>query len=196
MASGIDIKTEGFERVIKKLGKLPAELITETDRVMSAAAKGMEARAVNDVPVDMGALRNSITTKRVAVSNYEVVASAFWAPYIEFGTKRRAKVPADLQAYAAQFRGKRGGNGQSLYDNILEWVKRKGMAGTYSVKTRRREGSKVDQQIETEQMAFAIYLSIIRNGIHPNPFFFVHLPEAEREIKNGIKEAVERALKS
>lgn len=195
MAAGLDIKVEGFDRVIKKLGKMPAELLTQTDRVISNAAKGMEKRAVMDVPVDQSALKQTITTEKVGVSDYRVVASAYWAPFIEFGTKRRAKIPADLTAYAAQFKGKKGGNGQGFYDSILEWVKRKGIAGTYNVKTRRREGSKVDQQVETEQVAFAIYLSIMRNGIHADPFFFKHLPQAQKEIETGIKEAVERALK-
>jgi hypothetical protein len=194
--AGSTIKVDGLEALKKKFGSIPQNVKTEVNADLSSVSKEYEGRAVEQAPIDVGGLRQGITSAKVADMDYEVTSHSPYSAYIEFGTKRRVKVPADLTAYAAQFKGKGGGSQQGFYDAILAWVKRKGIAGTYSVKTKRRTGSKIDKQIEDEQTAFAIYLSILRHGINAQPFFFPHLPWAKSEVLKRSAEAVKRALEA
>jgi hypothetical protein len=106
MARGVTIEIQGLKELQKKLGAMPKHLVDETDAEMAAAANGFVNRAVEIVPVDIGVLRQSISSMRLAEMNYEVVAGARYAAYVEFGTITRVSVPADLVQYAAQFKGR------------------------------------------------------------------------------------------
>lgn len=195
MAKGAQIRVEGLELIKKKLLGLPKLIAKEIDQEMGAAADDFANRADADAPIDQGALRQGITRKKLGTMNWAVVSSASYSAYIEFGTKSRVKVPSEYTEFAAQFKGKGKGGGKGFYDSILAWVKRKGIAGSYNVKTRRREGSKVDKQIEDEQVAFAIYLSILRHGVHPHPFFLKQVPIVKAEFDRKCDEAFKRAIK-
>lgn len=193
MASGTNIKVEGLEALIQKFKSIPKAVKQELDAELHSVANEYENKAVSMAPRDQSLLIQGIKAHH-EVLKHEIVSSAPYSAYLEFGTKSRAKIPPDLATYASQFRGKGNGGGKGFYDSILEWVKRKGITGTYNVKTRRREGSKIDKQIEDEQVAFAIYLSIMRHGIHAQPFFFPHLPWAQAEVQKRSKQAIEKAL--
>lgn len=205
MAKGLSIKVVGIERLKRKFGVLAENVIQEVDEKMGIAAADFEQRAVNDAPANYGVLRNSITKVRVKRMHYNVISAANYSAYIEFGTKGKIKIPSDLTAYAAQFKGSGGKEGgKGFYDEILEWVKKKGIAGTYSTgllryekgskKKGKRLGGKNDQQMEDEQAAFAIYLSIMRHGIEAQPFFFkqraIVYPALMRDIKQAYKKAL------
>lgn len=196
MASGVLVKVEGLGKVLKKIGSIPRNVAEKTDEVMLKTSSGFVERAVNAAPVDQGILRQGISYQRLAEMEYEIVSSAFQSPFIEWGTRTRMKVPADQTAYAQQFAGRTGGGDYYDFLNaILDWVKRKGIASRFSVKTRRvQKHTKADDErlIETAQ---AIANSIIRHGIHPHPFFFPQLPLAQEQLKKGVAEAVKNALK-
>jgi hypothetical protein len=108
---------------------------------------------------------------------------------MEFGTKGHYTPQPGIDASEFKATGE-GKTGKGFYDSILEWVKRNGIAGTFSVKTRRRTGSKLDRQIEDEQTAFAIYLSIMRHGVKAHPFFFKQIPIQEPKIQADFQQLV------
>jgi hypothetical protein len=171
MARGITIDIRGLKDLQKRVGGIAPAILDNVDKAMHLAANDFVNRAVNDAPVDEGVLRNGISFKRVAQLEYEVVSAAFYSPYIEWGTKSKAEVPADLQSYANQFRGK-GKTGNSFFESILAWVHRTGITARYSIKTRQKMNStKADKEREY-QAAMAIYYSILKKGIKPHPFFF------------------------
>ena len=58
------------------------------------------------------------------------------------------------------------------------WVKRKGLAGTYSVKSRRRQGGSKLKQSQDEKLARFLAIKILKNGIRPQPFL---IPAYEQE---------------
>lgn len=188
----VTVKVNGLKAVEAKLKAIPANLKGKANQILQNNVLEMAQRAKRDVPVDFGRLKGSITAskgKSTDQLSWSLVAQAAYAPYIEFGTKGRYKPIPGIDP--SEFRGtggKEGGKG--FYDSILEWVKRKGISGTYSVKTRRRQGSKIDQQIEDEQVAFAIYLSIIRHGVKPHPFFFKQAPIQEPKINADFLQLV------
>ena len=78
---------------------------------------------------------------------------------------------------------------------ITEWVRRKGLGtgfagpigvtGTYSVKSRRRTGSKDVQAQQNKQAAYAIALKILREGIPAQPYLY---PAVNTNIPILIKE--------
>jgi HK97 gp10 family phage protein len=173
------VKITGISSIEKQFTQA-AEKIRETvEQEMQAAAQDWVAGAVRDAPVDQGALKQSISYKQsntqtqVGTSiSFEIVAQRFYAPFVEFGTKGKYLPIPGTEKIAAEFKGYKGGDFMDLLRMIVRWVKRKGIAGTYSVKTRRRTGSKINQYAEDYSAAWPIALSILRNGISPHPFFF------------------------
>lgn len=199
------MKVVGIAKLQKKFGRLAEEVVKAVDVEMGIASNDYVNRAQDDANrfTDEGILKGQITRKKVAVMHHEVVSGAAHSAYLEFGTKRKRRVPADLTGVAQQSQGKGGkAGGKGFYDNILGWVKRKGIAakfattGSFNVKTRKRSDgtSKVERQIEEEQVAYAIYLSIMRNGISPQPFFFKHREPVYKEMMQKIRNEYRKAL--
>jgi HK97 gp10 family phage protein len=103
----VNLRIIGLNETLKKLDDVKRKSLgSELDAVVESGAKEFLARAKRDAPVDMGTLRNSITYKKLAKLRYEVVSGAEYSAYLEWGTITRVKVPAELQSYATQFRGK------------------------------------------------------------------------------------------
>ena len=146
--------------------------------------------AKTDAPADQGALRGSITYYPAGPMKYEIVAQKFYAPFMEFGTKGKYQPIPGTEAIAAEFKGYKGGDFMELLRMIVRWVKRKGITGTYSVKTRRRTGNKVNQIAEDYSAAWPIAMSILKNGVNPHPFFFkqMHIvwPKMVRNVESRI----------
>ena len=146
--------------------------------------------AKTDAPADQGALRGSITYYPAGPMKYEIVAQKFYAPFMEFGTKGKYQPIPGTEAIAAEFKGYKGGDFMELLRMIVRWVKRKGITGTYSVKTRRRTGNKINQFAEDYSAAWPIAMSILKNGVNPHPFFFkqMHIvwPKMVRNVESRI----------
>lgn len=159
---------------------------------VQAAGADYAAGARRDAPVDQGALKGSISYYMDGDMNAVIVAQKFYAPFVEFGTKGKYTPIPGTEQIAAQFKGYKGGDFMELLRMIVRWVKRKGIAGTYSVKTKRRTGSKINQLAEDYSAAWPIALSILRNGISPHPYFFkqqeVVWPAMITRIEKKLKE--------
>lgn len=186
MAFKVEIK--GLAEIKAKLGRLPKHIEAEAGAIIEDGARLWVRNAQRDAPKDIGAsgLSGGISYRKISLTNYEVVSAAAYSAYMEFGTKSRFRAIPGVDA--SQFRSTGGtGTGEGFFDNILDWVKRKKITGTYSVKTGRRTGNKIDQQIEDEQVAFAIYLSIMRHGVNPHPFFFKQKEVVVSQIETRLK---------
>jgi len=185
------MKVGGLKEVIAQVKAVRTNLEKKADAVVMKNVQEMTRNAKKDAPKDMGRLAGDITNKKVDSMVWTMIAQSEYAPYLEFGTKRRFKPIPGIDA--SEFKGTGGkAGGKGFYDNILKWVKRKGISGVYSVKTRKRVGSKLDKQLQDEQAAFAIYLSIMRNGIKPQPYFFKQMekqkPILEAQIAQLLNE--------
>lgn len=194
MSKGYHIEVKGLSKVIDRLKSYPDKIRAEVDGIMAIETKEMVARAVSDAPVDESFLRQSIQDERLGEMNYTVSASAGYAVYIEFGTKRKFKNPyPSIQSYVANFKGKGGSaSGKGFYDEILAWVRRKGFAATSKPQKgkRRSKAEIIDSRIAEEQAAYAIYLHIMRHGVKPQPFFFKHYFTAVANIEKKLKDVV------
>lgn len=75
------------------LGAVPASAKQRVDRALAAVAHLVEADAKSAAPVDTGALKNSIQTRRVRSLEHEVAVGVEYGAYVEFGTVRMGARP-------------------------------------------------------------------------------------------------------
>lgn len=179
----------GFKKEFATATKEAREIIAAE---VQAAGADFTAGARRDVPIDQGALKGSVSYYMDGDLNAVIVAQKFYAPFIEFGTKGNYKAIPGTDKIAEQFKGYKGGDFMELLRMIVRWVKRKGISGRYSVKTKKRLGSKIDRLAEDYAAAWPIALSILRKGIKPHPFFF----KQQETVWPKMVTRIERALKT
>jgi len=102
---------KGINKVLKQLKKFVVEAEKMVEETTASNAKEIARDAKVLAPIDLGKLRQSIFTKKNTNNNYSIVASARYAPYIEFGTGAKVNlkylVDAGIpESYALQFKGK------------------------------------------------------------------------------------------
>ena len=185
----MSIELKGLKEVVGNLNKYSARVAKEIDATLTDGANRIEERAKLLAPVDEGLLRANIYADTSIPFNKVIVANTFYAPYIEFGTKRKfeANGRADI---AAKFKNKdKMAGGIEFQKRIYEWVKRKGITAAYSTKTQKRTNNKGDKE-RLADAAYAIYLSIIRNGIKAQPYFYKAYDEIKDSIINDLKAVI------
>lgn len=205
MADNIHFSINGIDNLLKRVRSLEESVKDSIALEIRESALKIQRDAKRNAPVDIGSLRNSIYIDNDYSKNkltYKVGAGASYAPYIEFGTGGSVKVDPKYAKYALQFKGKRSGGGtlDEFMLALMDWVRRKGIAGTYQaktydIKTRKassivRKGNKSQKMLEDYDVAFIIMMKILKKGINPQPFL---LPayDAERPILiNKIKTAL------
>ncbi|CAB4140234.1 Bacteriophage HK97-gp10, putative tail-component [uncultured Caudovirales phage] len=198
MASSFELKVIGLDKLTKKLEQIPVEIQDGLDRAFQQASKDWENGAVRDAPVYDGKLRGSITSARVGFLHYRISAGVFYAPFVEFGTKKRVQIPRGLEAVAAKYRGGgRRGNFKDLLESIEKWVRKKKIrtvggekaASVYSQgrnrRVKRRKGT-------YSAAAYWIALNIVKNGIKPQPYFFKQKQQAVNTISREVAQIYKR----
>jgi len=182
----INVNIVGYKQFQDSLKKMPSTLRKEVGARVKASADQFRDLAIKDAPADVGFLRSQITVKPIDELKYEVVSGSEYSAPMEFGTKGKFQPIPGIDA--SEFKGKpTGGTFQEMLKNIEAWVKRKGIAGTYSVKTKRRTGNKATQQSQNKQLAYLIARSILNNGVTPHPFFFKQIPIVRRDLFRKIR---------
>ena len=184
------VKVTGLAGLKAEFASMAKELPDIVSGELETMSQEWVKLAKTDAPADQGALRGSITYYPAGPMKYEIVAQKFYAPFMEFGTKGKYTPIPGTEAIAAEFKGYKGGDFMELLRMIVRWVKRKGITGTYSVKTRRRTGNKINQFAEDYSAAWPIAMSILKNGVNPHPFFFkqMHIvwPQMVRNVESRI----------
>lgn len=184
------VKVTGLAGLKAEFASMSKELPDIVSGELETMSQEWVKLAKTDAPADQGALRGSITYYPAGPMKYEIVAQKFYAPFMEFGTKGKYQPIPGTEAIAAEFKGYKGGDFMELLRMIVRWVKRKGITGTYSVKTRKRSGNKINQFAEDYSAAWPIAMSILKNGVNPHPFFFkqMHIvwPQMVRNVESRI----------
>ena len=174
MAAGINIQVTGMPHLLATLQNLPKEKVQDIADEFEAASYEVVRERKKRAPKDVGQLGNAITNYQTVHEEYkvewEVAAQRKYAGYVEFGTKSKAVIPAELQEVAAQFKVKQV-SGISAKDAIYAWAKRKGI---------------------DEKAWYLVYRSIMTNGIRPNTFYYptwyMIKPKLIERIKRIINE--------
>jgi hypothetical protein len=190
--AGFSIRVNGLDDVLKRLKSFPAKLQTQVKGELKLASEEVKRNAVRDAPGDVGKLRQSIIVNHETGVSSTVNVQVGYGGYIEWGTKKHARVPAELSAYAARFKG--GGpsaTGLKLNEAILAWVKRKGIGGK-KTKTGRISKS-ASSQAQQKQVAFLIARKIRREGIKPRPYFFKNVFAVRDKLVQRIQQLVKQS---
>ena len=179
----------GLDSYLKRLQTATKTVQAEVSGEIGAAAMKFRDDAARTAVAnggDRGTLAKSISAQQNNLFNWTVAVGATYGAFVEFGTKGKARVPAGFEDVAARFKGFKG-NGGKLYDAIYQWVKRKGLTATYSVKTQRRSKFNQSEEKRTQQIAFLIARSIYRYGITPKPFFYMQVTPVRNQLFERIK---------
>jgi hypothetical protein len=189
----VKINVIGFKQFKEAFDKLPAKLQKETETDIRAAADQFRELAIDAAPSNFGTLRGQITVEKGEGLAWEVVSGSKYSAPMEFGTKGKFQPISGIDA--SEFKGKpTGGTYREMLKNIENWVHKKQLVGTYSVKTRRRIGSKKTQQSQNRQAAFLITRSILRNGVTPHPFFFRQIAPVRRDFFRRFRETLKTVM--
>jgi hypothetical protein len=150
MARGVRLEVKGLNRIVKKFDHLAQYVVEEADPVFALHANEYVNLSVSSAPRDQGLLIQEISSyKEEGDLSYTVVSGAEWSAFIEWGTRSRVQIPADLVAYAAQFKSK-SVSSQDAKKAIYEWCRRKGIP---------------------EEAWWSVFINIMTIGIYPHPFF-------------------------
>lgn len=149
----LDVQIIGLEEQLRKIGNFGPLLNKHLVQGMEKATKYTVSKIVPGVPVGVSArLKNSIGSEIKTEGIGSVVGRVGsslkdeeYPAVMEFGRKPGAKMPPP--------------------DALVRWVHVKGLAGTYSIKTRRRQGGKKRQANEDLAVAWMIARAISRKGI-------------------------------
>ena len=170
MAYKFTFEVKGLNSLLKTLKDYPKEIQEDALGAIESNVLQISSEQKRLAPVHIGNLRqNTGWVQDPATGSYILFSNAEYAPFIEFGTGTKVKIPGELTAYAAQFKGKRSGGSFNLFVRQLEiWVKRKGL------------------DISPKFLA----ILILRNGIKAQPFFFepffVRRPKIIADVKKAI----------
>jgi HK97 gp10 family phage protein len=194
MAKGFTV-TINVKEAVGNIRKVGVEARRIVNNELEGLARGTVADAQKNVPVNEGKLRSAIGFNSIP-SGFEITVNADYAAYVEFGTKRFAaqyvnSLPPDWKTFAAQFKGKGGGDFEQFIERIYQWVRRKKIGATYDVKTRRRvrQGRQTAETTD-RATAYAIAINIARNGIRPQPFLYPAFEKNRVEFIRNLKRSL------
>jgi hypothetical protein len=195
MASPFTVEVQGLFNLLKQLDEKSKSLTVDVDRSLAVGCQSIATEAKMKVPKDMGGLSSTIGSMKIGDLTYEVAAQSGYAAYVEFGTGAKAVIPKGFEAYASQFHQKGNGNFKDFVNKLTEWVKRKQLVGTYSVKTHKRTDTgklRSSQDSQARSIAYLIARHILKYGGKPQPFLFPAFNKIFPVIKEDIKQVLSK----
>lgn len=162
-----------MDELLARLRAAPQKITAVVSAELQDGAQAIEAEAKQRAPGDQGFLRNMITSIKLDPLNWEVVSGAAYSPYVEFGTGAKVDIPAGLEEYAATFKGAGAPSNLSAKEAIFAWCERKGI---------------------DKSAWYAIYISVMANGIYPHPFFFPAANRITPIIIDRVNKALDKAI--
>ena len=167
----IKIDISQLKDLSKQLEKAGPKTIKYAQAELRAAA--METLTIAKIlaPVDRGGLVGAMAMDEVSKMAYRIGNNKNYAAFVEFGTGSKAYIPPDFKEMAAKFKGSTGESWENGLAEIERWCIAKGIP---------------------KEAAYPIFMSILKNGIHANPFlwpaFKFGRAELVDKITNVIKE--------
>jgi len=147
----ITAQLKGVDKLLKDYRKLGDEGVKEFGDVKKVNAKGIAGMAKSNAPKNLGKLSQSIHEDKVTELSYKIKVGLDYGVYVEFGTGAKVNVPPELQKEAARFKGMSTGSFEEGLQSIRDWCRSKGIE---------------------ESAAYPIFMSILRNGIRPQPYLY------------------------
>lgn len=102
----LSFEVEGLNKLLKTVEQMPQEIQDRVEFELEDFVREVNNEQVTRTPVDMGFLRGANDFRKDAELQWSLSNRMEYAPYIEFGTGGSVNVPAGLEDYAIQFKGK------------------------------------------------------------------------------------------
>lgn len=164
---------KGIKDVQKRIDSLTEKMEVDLDKLVEGAANDMNDDAISNIQSngaqDLGAGGGLVSHQYVQPAGerkYEVGNSAPHAPFIEWGTGRQVKVPAEWQDMAMQFKGPYPGTWDLFEQNIKSWMK--------------RHGKDPDE-------SFSLMMAILNKGLPARPFLYPAFVKNVKELSKNVK---------
>lgn len=196
--ANLTLNFKGLQALEKKLGALPEDLLEEIDGEIEKTCQTVVGKQKSAAPINDGALRAMNDYKQESLGSWVIFNNAAHSVYTEFGTGTKVKIPSELGAVASEAyqRAKLAPkSGVKFFDAILDWVKNKGIAARFSVKTRKKLKSTASDIKRERQAAFLIMRHIRKYGVKAQPFFFPAWFQERPKANKRIADAVRRVLR-
>jgi len=186
-------------KAVRRMFDIAAQKIgPQLNKEMNASALTIEKTAKQLAPANLGKLRQSIKHNIGEPLMKSVYSELKYAPYVEFGTGKKVfqikgggQVDPKYQRFASQFKGKGKGGYDDLILALLHYVKRKKLAGTYKVKSKKRQGNANQKLSEDLRVAERMAYFILKNGLPAQPFLIpayeMEKPKLIKRIQNLLK---------
>jgi len=152
--AGFSLDISGIKQVEDAIKKIDAKATKGLSAELDTSSINIQRMAARTAPGNLGKLKGSFNIDIGNSLFKSVFSTVEYAPYVEFGTRGKARIPAGFEAFAAQYKGK---GAKGAWKSIEFWIKRKGIDPKFT---------------------FVIFRSIMRNGIAPQPFM---IPAYEKE---------------
>ncbi len=167
-----DIRIDGLDRLRRSVGTASRTIDKELRPEMRAGGQLIRDEARRRAPGRM--LQPSIQFRALTGGLTVIIGSiAKTALSIEVGRARGEKVSLGL---------------------LTGWLRRKGLTGAVSVKTRRSVKSRGAARAYEREAAYALAAAIRRRGTKPLPFLMPAVPATRAQVGRRIRDAVGRAL--
>lgn len=154
--AGFALDISGIKEVENAIKKIDAKATKGLSAELDTSSLNIQKMAARTAPGNLGKLRGSFN---IDIGNQlfkSVFSTVEYAPYVEFGTRGKVKIPSGFEQFAAQYKSS-GQGAKGAWKAIEFWIKRKGI---------------------DPKLTFVIFRSIMRNGIKPQPFM---IPAYEKE---------------
>lgn len=161
---------KGIQAAYRELTRLEARSKKAVQVGAMRVAKRIAEDAAANVPVDLGAIKNSIGTEQTE-TGAKVFVGAPHAAFQEFGTGVQIAVPAELAEDARQFQGYQSGNFEQFVEDIRGWCTRHGIS---------------------ESAAFPIAAAILRRGLKPQPFFYPAILKHKGDVVVEVQKELDK----
>jgi HK97 gp10 family phage protein len=160
---------KGLKRIKNMLSNRGKKINREADVLVKKTALVGRNVAVQKAPSAFGQLRQGISIKS-KFHKAEVFSQAPYSVYVEFGTGKKVKIPsytpAPLKKAAALMRSGRGGNFDDFLTRLSRWARLKGIPN---------------------EAIYPMALSILRNGVEPQPFMRPAYIASRKFLLSGLK---------
>lgn len=170
---------QDLKRTTRKIAELDDKMKQAINRAISFGLIETERLAKGNVTrnksVNTGQLRAKIANvHRQARMEGETVSRQTYSSAVEYGRK-----PGSFPPLAP----------------IERWVRLKGLAGTFSTRTRRRTGGRAVQARQDRAVAYVIARKIFRKGIQPKPFLQPAFDDVKPRFRQRYTSEIKKALK-
>lgn len=173
---------EGVPQLIAKLNNLSDQGARMASAIVSSVGDLIVVDAKSNAPADLGKIRQGIVKEQIDAFQVMIAATAPESAFQEFGTGGKVNVPEQMADIASQFQGQSGGNMEDFILALTGWIERHGITGTNGE--------------TSDQIAWVMARSILRDGLAPQPFLYPAFVAQSQKLVPMLETALKEMLRS